>query len=284
MVALELAFYVAVVLIMDLNLSKYTPVLGYQKISVDKQLLLGYIWRGLYFMLFSTGYYFLKKYIKERNEKENINRYRLEELIASEKTEKELALAKNAFLLAQVNPHFLFNTLNFIYYKTYKGSPEGAKAIMRLSKIMYYATKALASSEQVIISEEVEHIENIIAINKMRHGEKLILDLQYDSDILNLKIIPLVLITIVENIFKHGYLTQSEFRAYFSITSDDENLIVSSGNLSKNSKNLTGLNSGLKNMKERMKYTYGAEAKIKYSENAQNYFTLELHIPLILCN
>lgn len=281
LILMELGLYILVALTLDWNLSRYTSILGKIQTGINEQVILVYVWRGLYFVLFGTGYYFFKKSISERNEKEKIHNYRLEELIEREKTEKELALAKNEFLLAQVNPHFLFNTLNFIYYKTYKESPDGAAAILSLSKIMRYTTEVQMSSGKVTIAQEIEYINNILEINQMRREGKIILDFSYDPDVVSLQIIPLVLITIVENIFKHGHLTQSVYPAFFSIKRSAGFVEVSTGNLSKKSKNLTGLNSGLKNIAERLKYEYGDEFTMEYGKDENDFFTLHLSLPVV---
>lgn len=121
---------------------------------------------------------------------------RLREL-ESEKVSTELK-----FLKAQINPHFLFNTLNNLYSYVVTQSPKAPDMIMRLSGILDYV---LYKSQRptVPLYEEVTTIENFIALEQIRYGDRLQVDFSARGD-LSLPISPLLLLSIVENAFKHG--------------------------------------------------------------------------------
>ncbi len=124
------------------------------------------------------------------------------EQIRIQRLEKEKLANELKFLKAQINPHFLFNTLNNLYSYVVQESPKAPDMIMRLSGILDYV---LYRSQQatVLMSEEVQTIENFLALEKIRYGERLEVQFQTDGD-LSMPISPLILLSLVENAFKHG--------------------------------------------------------------------------------
>jgi sensor histidine kinase YesM len=119
------------------------------------------------------------------------------EEILLQKSQAELNLLKS-----QVQPHFLFNALNSIYYRVYKVDPPSAGLIERLADIMRYFVDE-SPKDEVPVSTEVAFIENYIALERIRilHGASVSFEKAYDPD---LRIPPMLLMTFVENIFKHG--------------------------------------------------------------------------------
>ena len=98
-------------------------------------------------------------------------------LLEKEKTEAELKALKH-----QINPHFLFNSLSFIYAKVIKTDKETADSILMLANIMRYALgKSTRMDGTVNIMDELEHMKNVIEINQRRHNHKL--NIHYDEQI-----------------------------------------------------------------------------------------------------
>src|SRR5215469_2182514 len=120
------------------------------------------------------------------------------EQILEQKSQVELNLLKS-----QVQPHFLFNTLNNIYYEAYREAPRTALLIGRLSDIMRYFVDE-SPKEKVALTTEVKFLENYIALEviRIRHGVEVNFEKQYGDGDLTLP--PMLLMTFVENIFKHG--------------------------------------------------------------------------------
>ncbi|MDF1698056.1 MAG: histidine kinase [Saprospiraceae bacterium] len=120
------------------------------------------------------------------------------ELIQAEKMVTELN-----FLKSQVHPHFLFNTLNNIYVLILKQDIRTTETVRKLADMMEYM---VASSDQslVAIEKEIELIQNYIDLEKLRYGDRLELTFNYDPKVLGCKIAPLMLLSFVENAFKHG--------------------------------------------------------------------------------
>jgi two-component system, LytTR family, sensor kinase len=111
------------------------------------------------------------------------------ELLKAESLRAELSLLK-----AQINPHLLFNILNFFYAKSYHVSEELGEAIHRLATLLRYTMREHADN-RVPLTEEVENIENYIAIQQMLFSNELHVDLRVEGDINQKDILPLVLIT-----------------------------------------------------------------------------------------
>lgn len=196
-----------------------------------------------------------------------------EEIIA-QKTKAELDLLKS-----QVQPHFLFNTLNNIYYEAYIEAPRTAGLIEQLSNIMRYFVDE-SSRQWVCIGTEVQFIENYIALEKLR--------IRYDVDISFTKqydaaasIPPMLLMTFVENIFKHG-IDKSSTQNKVSLILDQEN-----GRLTFTATNTlptvavhgasTGL--GIANLQKRLTLLYGNDFELTSSAD-NNVYTAYLNIPL----
>lgn len=129
-------------------------------------------------------------------------------LIFKRSKEKEILLSKERSdvelktLKAQLNPHFLFNTLNNIYSLSLDNSPKTPVAIGKLSDILDHVLYK-CNSQLVSLSSEIELLKNYIELEKLRYGERLEItfDTQIENDIL---IPPLLLLSLVENAFKHG--------------------------------------------------------------------------------
>lgn len=118
-------------------------------------------------------------------------------------TEKEKLYAELAYLKAQVNPHFLFNTLNGIYALALEKSDQTPEAIARLATMMRYVLYE-AEKERVPLEKEIGYIRDYIHLQEMRFDDALSLDFTCTGDPTGQRIAPLVLIPFIENAFKHG--------------------------------------------------------------------------------
>lgn len=108
-----------------------------------------------------------------------------------------------ALLRFQVNPHFLFNTLNNLYSLVYKKSDEAPSVVMKLSEIMRYMLYD-ANTEKVMLKKEVDYLVSFIELNELRLKEGKITSFTISGDLSNQLIPPMLLIPFVENAFKHG--------------------------------------------------------------------------------
>ncbi|MGM9476135.1 histidine kinase [Pedobacter sp. GSP4] len=277
-VILELAIYTFGVLGMDLLLVKYTNLIPPGVISITERIL-RLLWRSSFFLLFSTGYFFLKRFASERTEKQRIEKQRFQMLIDKERMDKELIMSKNAFLKAQINPHLLFNTFEFIHQKIRQYSPEDAQVMIYLSDMMRFAAATEHNEGFVKLSDEVTQCQNLIQLHQITQG-KVFIELAYSPDVLEIKLIPLVLLTLLENMFKHGNLFDAYNKATIDVYIMDGELKMESRNLPSLVKSTVGFGSGLDNIKSRLDYSYGDDAQITAHIDEDSFYTLSISIAL----
>lgn len=119
-------------------------------------------------------------------------------LLEKEKTQTELN-----FLKAQIHPHFLFNTLNNLYLLCLKKSDKAPETVVKLSEILDYMLYK-GNQEVVTVAQEIKLLENYIALEKLRYGDGIKMTFFKEIDDDKLGISPLLLLSMVENAFKHG--------------------------------------------------------------------------------
>jgi two-component system, LytTR family, sensor kinase len=283
-IALEIILYCIVLYIVDNTAANFYEIFGVDRVIIDHSFVLKVTWRSLYLIGFSTGYYFLMTFLKEKERTMALEKQQLTQVIHQQKMEKELTKAQNAYLRAQINPHFLFNTLNFIYNKTRKTSPVAADAILTLSAMMRYAVETNEDKGYILIEEEIEQIHNLIHLHKLRQNHQIYFEIQVQDNIRKLSIIPLVLITLVENIFKHGNLSLMSHSASIKIYTTGIFLHIETDNLINAIHNASGLSKGLENIEKRLYHTYREAASFQYTTTAHNHFKTYIKIKLELLN
>lgn len=127
-------------------------------------------------------------------------------------------------LKSQLNPHFIFNTLNSIYALALKRSDQTAEAVAKLSGILDYVLYR-CNANYVSLADEVAMIEDYVALEEIRFGERL--DITFTNTVAEpVQIAPLLLLTLLENAFKHSVSQQLEqARVDLSLTTDHEHLV-----------------------------------------------------------
>lgn len=238
------------------------------------------VYRCIYFLAFSTGYYFLITYLKEKRKTNELERQGLEDIINWQKSEQELTKAQNAFLKAQIQPHFLFNTLDFIYHNIEEVSPVAAEAIIILSEMMRYAVDSDKMGDFICLEDEIVQVENFLFLNQIRKNNSIRFRLIIEEEARQINFIPLVLLTLVENIFKHGDLTKYEHEAVVHIYSDASTFFIETDNLIIQRKARESSQAGLQNIRKRMTNAYGKEVLFNYFKDQENHFKVAIAIPL----
>ncbi len=172
--------------------------------------------------------------------------------------EKEKIISELKFLKSQINPHFLFNTLNNIYALARKQAPQTPDVVMRLSKLLRFMLYE-SGKKTISISEEIKVLEDYTELERIRHGHKLALVFHKAIDDPGLQIAPLILLPFIENAFKHG-AGESRHNAFINIQ-----LLVNKGELSftvENSNEATGQEAvpqkgiGLQNVQRQLALLY----------------------------
>jgi sensor histidine kinase YesM len=196
--------------------------------------------------------------------------------------EKDKKEAELEALKGQVNPHFLFNTLNNLYSLAQKKSELTAEMILKLSDLMRYVLFE-TTSDFVELNHEIAFIENYVNLQKLRTGNPNAVQFLYPDELNELKIAPLILIHFVENCFKHGLKGDTE-NVFVDI-----GLKVKNGKLEFTSNNNVGIvddveknksgGTGLINARKRLDLIYGDNYKLEIQENKRT-FTVNLNINL----
>lgn len=243
----------------------------------------------LQFAIYGTGYLFFKlSYVKmeqikileaERLVMENL---KLELLNKNELLQKNLLQSENDFLRAQINPHFLYNSLNYFYAETFEALPNVGDSIMMLSDIMRYSlTDFKKTGDKAFLVDEIENIENIIKINKLRFGESLHIDFIVEGVAAGKQIVPMMFITLVENMFKHGDLQDASYPATITCKIDATTQKVTFITLNKRSKKVGDTLGGLgtKNIKKRLELLYGNDFTLDFVEEDIALYKATLIIP-----
>lgn len=206
-----------------------------------------------------------------------IDRFGMEHLlhvVENEKVNTELA-----FLRAQINPHFLFNVLNTIYFQIQKDNIEARNSVEKLSEMLRYQLYE-CTTDMIDISKELAYIQNYVAVQKLRMEAGTDLQLKLPSDIGSFKIAPLLILPLVENAFKHisNYKVPSQNKLYISICLEEDSTFVVDVENTYNSSEGTDLlqNSnglGLKNLERRLALLYPGKHSISRNRSENTYET-----------
>jgi two-component system, LytTR family, sensor kinase len=217
----------------------------------------------------SSIYYILSDWINSQTEKKEL---------ANQTLQSELK-----FLKSQINPHFLFNTLNSLYALTLKKSDLAPEIVLKLSEMMRYML--YECNEKIVpLEKEVNYLINYLDLEKLRHGKKIDINFTQVGEIRNQKIAPLLFIPFIENCFKHG--VSNQIAAAFvniDIVIADENVFISIEN-SKHAvmpgvhmKKSGGI--GLVNVKRRLDLLYPDHYVLDVSDTPSTY-KVELNLSL----
>jgi len=188
--------------------------------------------------------------------------------------ENEKLKAELSLLNSQINPHFLFNTLNTIYSMILSKSEKSADAVIRLSKMMRYVINE-ADDEKVPLNSEINYVSNYILLQQTRLAKNNVLTI----DVLQVKeeyyIAPLLLISFIENAFKHG--TSSNEKSFVEISIFMEgsvlNLFVKNKLLKKEFSIDESTGIGIENTKRRLELLYSGKYELEIKKNKEDYST-----------
>lgn len=229
-----------------------------------------YVNKMFFFLFYTTGTGMAAFFLRRNRiiQKDNIEKERLQ---------KEIELK---YLKEQVNPHFLFNSLNSIYALSRQQSPETPDLVMQLSELMRYQLES-SKKDAVLLKEELEFIENYLLLEEKRLSKRCTVEFLINGDLKGLKIAPMLLIPFVENAIKHGARStneQSVIDISVAIKSATLNLVVENSKPhSVSVSERKGL--GLENVKRRLNLLYPNSHTLVIEDKA-NTFHVNLSIDL----
>ncbi len=198
---------------------------------------------------------------------------RIQRSLETEKKDMELQ-----FLKSQLNPHFLFNSLNNIYSLAYQKSDKTADAILKLSEIMRYMIYE-SNDSWVALSKEIEYVQSYIELQKLRFKNGAAIEMTLNGEIDDQQIIPLILISFVENAFKHGVANDPSDPIRINIIANQKILHFSITNKKSNANKDQVGGVGLNNVERRLQLLYPERYKLNIVNSATHY-TSELMLDI----
>ena len=269
-IALEILLYLSTTLLYHclgyyispiVNPKAYVPHIPFTNEMIDT------LWVYIIYAYFSYGYYYARQSVIHEKKLRMMEREKLS-------MEKDKLKSEYAFLRAQINPHFLHNTLNLFYAKSLPISEELSDSILTLCEIMRYS---LSTSENegdtVPLAKEIEHVQNVIKINQLRFSNRLQVVFEIIGDIGKLQIIPLVIITLVENAFKHGELNneQQPLVMQLKVSEEEGTIYFSTQNKKKTGPKELSHGIGMDNIKRRLQAVYKDHYALIVIDEGDNY-------------
>ncbi|PWB27019.1 sensor histidine kinase [Flavobacterium sp. HTF] len=187
------------------------------------------------------------------------------------------------FLKSQISPHFFFNTLNNIYSLSVEKSNKTPKIVLKLSELMRYMLYDTRSQKQSL-ENEILCIQNYLDLERIRNDERLEVNMSVSGDIHDKEISPIILLTFIENAFKHGvnkntgkvkidisFKVKEDF-LYFKISNPTPEITVHTDNFNKSS----GI--GIENVKKRLELGYNKNDYKLSFKNKNDIFVVKLII------
>jgi len=267
--------------LLDLSFKHMDKDLG-RALNFNARYIGGAAWRSLYFLALAFLFYLFRTYVQERDIRENLERLGLENQIKEQRLQLELTQAKLVYLKAQINPHFLFNTLNYIFSLVQKSEPDAAEAIVKLSKIMRFALDAEHADENPPLSIEIAHSKNLIDLWLIPKSDTAYLNFNVDKEVCDYHFISLVLLTLLENIFKHGDLSNPSAPGIFNLLIRKDKLVIQTLNVVNTDINSSGGSIGLDNLRQRLNSAYGSKCSFSYKDTPEGYFIVQIEVELAM--
>lgn len=272
-IACELVVYAFVYASIHLTFRSLLQIEGLSIENVDeigKQYIAGVLYRAMFFLFPSTGYYFFISTIK-KNKEEAARKIQVEQLNI------KLLQSELNYLRAQINPHFLFNTLSFIKYNTKHSPKTASKAIMHLSSILDFAIQGKNKSG-VLLVDEIEQVNHLIELARLRFDDRLNVNFEYklyDESVVST--IPMALLTLAENVFKHGNIEDQESPAWIFVEATPDRTVYKTSNLIRENKSFHSNKTGLENIERRLEKTHPGKFTFTF-EHVEECFNVELYI------
>lgn len=225
---------------------------------------------AVFFLLISSSLEFARNWFEGLRAKSRISELETEKVAAELKA-----------LRAQVNPHFLFNSLNTIYNEALKKSEKAPQLILKLSDMLRYVVDKM-DQELVSLEEEVEYLKNFIEMHKERLNDPSQVRYKISGDVNSLKIAPLLLLNFVENTFKHADLTEENAFISINISTQEKALTLTCANSFYDdvSQQSNSFGSGIENAKRRLELAYPDRHSL-HIEKEENIYHLKLKLELV---
>ncbi|MBO0950577.1 sensor histidine kinase [Fibrella forsythiae] len=184
----------------------------------------------------------------------------------------QMRTAEEAFLRAQIAPHFLFNTLNYLYVLAYPVSKPLASAILKLSELMRY-TLAASSASQVVLRQEVAYLQDYLDLYRLRFPGRFFVNFIVEGELRDQQVAALLLIPFVENAIKHGVIDQARYPVQITLTIRRDDLVLSVDNTIGNQQKETTSGIGITNVRRRLELLYPGRYELVINQTPAQFNT-----------
>lgn len=199
-----------------------------------------------------------------------VSRWFTAEKVKEEITKQQLE-TELSFLKSQVNPHFLFNTLNSIYTLAVTSNPNTADSVLKLSRIMRYTLEE-SRNNYVHLNAEIEFIQSYIDLQKMRMNNNVKVEFEVVGDPSLIQVPPLIFIPFVENAFKYGISAHHQSTISVRISTKENNLeFYCENDTFPNSPKQEGTGTGIVNVQRRLDLLYGKQYGLNIVTDTNKY-------------
>ena len=193
--------------------------------------------------------------------------------IRKEQLEKEAIQAELHNLRSQINPHFLFNTLNNIHTLVYKQAPAAPEAVMRLASLMRYMIYE-SNAPVVPLSREMDYLKDYVTLQQLRYKQAPVEDFHIEGDIRSYEIAPLLFIHLLENAYKHSpaRLEAGDIKIHLVVHEKSLTFTVQNPVNRKPVNSLEGPGGiGLENVRKRLTLLYAGQHQLEISSTEDTY-------------
>jgi two-component system, LytTR family, sensor kinase len=240
------------------------------------------------FAFFALGYYSLARYATKQKELRQLAEQKAAQDVANAQLathNAQLALTnaemkqdilelENNFLRAQINPHFLYNTLNIFYDRALDKDEELAESIIALSEIMRYSLETSHGGQLVPLQIEVEHLRRVIGMYQLRFDNKLRIEFTVEGQYSHPQVVPLIFITLLENALKHGKVDDGDNPVALWLSADATHIYFTIRNKKAESAVVQSHGVGLANIRKRLDNVYGNRCRFGVEETADSYHVI----------
>ena len=246
------------------TLLPFPVYLTYQESHLTNRILVGF----LFYTMMATIFYLYLFYRKNREKTDRENELK-----------QEVREAVLRALKSQINPHFLFNSLNSIASLTLSNPKKAHEMVIALSDFMRYSLRK-QHNELVALEDEINHIRLYLQIEKIRFGDKMVYSFQVEPECLTCQIPTLLLQPLFENAVKYGVYEASE-QVAVALTAKkegDHTVLVITNDYDPESAPTKGEGIGLKNVQERLRLVYNSNNLMKM-EDGDGKFSVTIYLP-----
>ena len=244
----------------------FKPVLGFDNYRGNKVMFWPYVQNIFWYylpkhFLYGLLYFFAANWLQNRQRQEALQR---------EKLATELA-----FLRSQINPHFLFNTINDIYALTYQKSDEAPEALLKLSELLRYMLRE-GAGDFVALQREIDYLRNLVELQRIGAKGNAYINFTVEVEDGSQPVASLLFVAFVENAFKHGVLNDPTHPVQIQLKASRQGIDFTVRNRSNDSRKDQTPGIGLANVRRRLALLYPDKPALSITEGTEHCIHLTL--------